>query len=799
MSVGAPLLSGAALAAGPMADSDDVALAEIVVTANKREENLDKVGATVAVLDGSALRELRIDNGEDLARYTPGLAFTTTNQNAPIYTLRGVGFYDNTIAAYPDVSLYLDQVPLSLPKMAVLTVFDLDRVETLKGPQGTLFGNNATGGAVNFIAAKPTKQFAAGAEVGYGRFNSVDFSGFVSGPLTDTLSARAAVKVAHSDGWQYNLTRTATLGKKDNVAGRVLLDWQPTEDLRVELNLNGWHYGDDPQAWQLQRLTIGNPPGSVGIFGNIVPADYPVTLLTPLPEGNARIADWSIGSSGWTQGSYTPMTDDNFKQATLRADWTLANTVTLTSLTGYSVLDMLENTDSDGTYLVTFEQADQTGHVHSFTQEFRIANRASDALRWVLGANYEHTGTGQWQRAISWDGTTTPAIGGSLVVDDNYQLLRNYAAFGNLEYDLTKMFTVKGGVRQSRAGRDSNAAGFTEPGIPQPVGTPHDYTYVFNYLYNLLYPGQVNTIQPGQSYVLDDIVGTPLYHKAARYYGTLNENSTSWNVGVDFKPADDWLLYANVKKGYKSGSFPLLAAAIWTGLLPVKQESLLDYEVGLKTSLADGRVSLNGAVFYYDYQNKQLLTKFVDPVFGSLDKLQNVPKSSTKGAELELRARPFRPVTVSAAVTYIDARVDEYQGVIGQVATPVGAAPVLASFKGAQLPFSSRWHYALHTDYEFPLSSRLSGFVGVGLSGQTSSYSTLAVTPQQLEDYRIAGYALVDASAGVRTTDGRWRLSAWGKNLGDKYYITNRIENYDTLTRSTGRPREYGVSVGYNY
>ncbi|BAV66901.1 TonB-dependent receptor plug domain-containing protein [Sphingobium cloacae] len=144
------------------AQPDGSRIDEIIVTANKREQNLSKVGAAVAAFSGGDLAAARVTSVADLPNVTPGLAYTVTANATPVYTLRGVGFYEASLAAYPSVSLYMDQAPLPLPIMASLSLFDLERVEVLKGPQGTLFGNNATAGAINFIAAKPTDQFAAG-------------------------------------------------------------------------------------------------------------------------------------------------------------------------------------------------------------------------------------------------------------------------------------------------------------------------------------------------------------------------------------------------------------------------------------------------------------------------------------------------------------------------------------------------------------------------------------------------------------------------------------------------------------
>ncbi len=164
-------------------ESETNELTEITVTANKREQSLNTVDTSINAYTGAQLANLRVNDIADLASFVPGMTVAASTRGAPIYTLRGVGFYDDSVAGKPDVSVYIDQIPLGLSVMSELTAFDLERVEVLKGPQGTLFGNNATGGAINFVAAKPTSELSSGFVAGYGSYETTEFSGFVSGPL----------------------------------------------------------------------------------------------------------------------------------------------------------------------------------------------------------------------------------------------------------------------------------------------------------------------------------------------------------------------------------------------------------------------------------------------------------------------------------------------------------------------------------------------------------------------------------------------------------------------------------------
>lgn len=823
--------SGLAMSATAQAQTNSsVDANEIIVTANKREQSLSKVGASVSALSGEALQQQRVQNVADLALVTPGLTFAPSPNATPVYTIRGVGFFESTLAASPSVSLYLDQASLPLPSMTALTAFDLERVEVLKGPQGTLFGNNATGGAINFVAAKPTNNFEAGADIGYARFNTLDYSAFISGPITDTLKARLAIKGANGDEWQRSYTRVDggvsaanlalgvpagtnsrqdRLGKTDNIAGRLIVDWDPTSDIKFSLNLNAWRDQSDPVAPQNVAFTpqyaLGTPGGGGG-----VPLDLPMSTY-PTAPANARAADWSP--------QFRPFTDNRFKQATLRGDIGLGG-LTLTTITAYSDLKFLNGTDGDGTALVSLDLVRDRGHIKSFSQEVRLSNGGGSDLRWVIGANYENTKVNELS-AVFFPDTTSTAVNGIVTAEyitTNH--MRNYAGFANVEYDVTDTVTLKAGIRQTKAKRAYTALNHDAPDaglVSNPFGPTASDTDFFNGVYGFLgsvvYGQTIPTIAPGGSFILDTRVnadGTPVdpstYLVPGVVHDSLNEDSTSWSVGVDFKPVDGLLLYANVAKGYKAGSFPHLSGAIYDAYAPVKQESLMDYEVGFKAQLADRRISINGAAFYYDYKNKQLRAKFVDPIFGALDHLVNVPKSRVKGAELEIQARPVTGLTLSASGTYLDAKVRDYDGVVGESVDPASGlrSPVVDSFKGVRLPFAPKFQYNLRADYEFPISSALQGFLGAGLNGQTKSVATLVLpgtSPFGVRSdlFTVKGRDLVNLNAGIGAADNSWKVAVWGKNVFNKYYWTNAIQVFDNVVRYPGRPSEYGVTLSLRF
>jgi outer membrane receptor protein involved in Fe transport len=750
-------------------------LAEIVVTANKREQNLNDVGLAVAVLGGNEMKDQGISSLADIAQSVPGLSFTPTPTSTPVYTLRGIGFYETSLGAYPTVPVYIDEFPLSFPATTSHSAFDLERVEVLKGPQGTLFGQNATGGAINLIAAKPTREFQAGNQFTYGRFNEVDDEAFVSGSLSDTLTARVAVRYERADGWQISNTRPDdTNGKKNNLMGRMLLEYRPNDTLRLQLDINGWHDGGQTEAPQYVALIPQQtPPPNV--------ANAAFSPLTP------RAADWTPG---------LPFKDDRMGQVALRGDVNITDSITLTSLTSFVAYHQDQRDDADGLPAITLDLATEKGDIRSVAQELRLSNGGKDALRWVVGGNYEHSTVNQTVNDIFPDSSTAyifVPLGYPhfyIVDQSSDQKITNKAVFVNTEYDLSKPLTVNAGVRYTQSNRDGKLCS-SDPG-PQPgVGA---------FFYNILYGGALGPYA-GQCYVLND-TSTPINGvppgSPGPYAGSLDESNVSWRTGLNWKPTPGLLVYGNVAKGYKAGSFPTVSATTFTQFFPVKQESVLTYEAGFKSTLFNQALQLNGAVFYDDYKNKQLRSKLNAPPFGILDVLQNIPKSTVKGAELEVTARPLAGLTASLSFTYIDAKIDRFTGING--------AGVAANFAGERFPFTPKYEAALNSEYRFGLTSSLQGFVGGTVSYRSNTVAVVGgdIAPPYTKSevanpLLIDAYTLVDLRAGVATADDKLRVSLWGKNVFNSYYWSNVVTAFDTIARYPGMPVTYGVTVGYRY
>ncbi len=749
---------------------------DIVVTANKREENVNRVGLTITALSAETLSERRITSLDDIAAVVPGLSFAHSGSNTPILTLRGVGYNSPALGSYPAVSAYVDQVPLPFSVLALHAAYDLERIEVLKGPQGTLFGENSTGGAINFIAAKPSRSFQAGGDISYGRFNRVEGNAYVSGPIADGLRMRVAVTGADSDGWQISTSRpTDRNGALRYVAARALLDWEASDRVHLSFSLNGWIDRSEPQAGQFIALYAKVP-------GFLTPGE----VAAPFSRQNPRAADWSTGQ-------FTPRTNRKFWQPALRMDLDLTNAITLTSLTSYDHFTQTQTQDYDGLPL-NIDDFHENGYIHSFNQELRVQNSAASRLRWILGANYENSRTFDYQYELFSDNSLNNPFLLNLKAgaQQSRQRIRNYAVFGNAEYDLGPELTARGGVRYTVShndatlcaadGGDGSVAALFNA-IATPPFTPVGYTGPIESRCASLNARGAPNLSP-----------TTL---------SLSEHNVAWRVGLDYKPRPGLLVYANVSRGYKAGSFPTSSATLVAQFQPVTQESLMAFETGAKADLFGRLLHVDAAVFYYDYRNKQSLGKVLFLLYGAQPALVNVPKSRVYGLDADVSLRPFRGLTITGSLTYLASRIERY----------VGYDPFnnLTDFAASKVPFTPKWNYGADVEYRRPLRNNGTGFAGLSVQGASSQATTIGgdrltipsapgtrVLPGLLLPYRTNPYATVDLRIGYEAPNGVWKVMLYGKNILNKYYWNNVIDG-EPYIRFAGEPATYGISLGVKF
>ncbi|MGI9327626.1 MAG: TonB-dependent receptor [Pseudomonadales bacterium] len=816
---------------------------EVVVTAQKREQSINDVGMSIDVATGEKLGDLGITDTADLGRVVSGFNANSNYYGSYVYTIRGIGFQDTALASSNTVSVSVDEIPIPFAAMSSGAILDLERLEALKGPQGTLFGQNSTGGAINFIANKPTSEFEAGVDAQYGRFNELDFSGFVSGPISETLSYRIAARSITSDGHQKSYTRGQGLGpdpiwvvngrsyeidreagEKDFLNGRLSLQWDPNDRFSALLSVNAWKDESDSMRPQKFGTATLNPINTL----NPLVANYPNA-----PKNN-RDSDWGpcVNATGGTPANVTGNTDiegnpenlnnrilddcveaakdNDYWSVSLRMDWDVSENLTFTSLTNASEFDRFQGLEADGMIYQDYENL-QRGDIEVFFQELRLSGGLGETGSWVAGVNFEHTEsfdsflhTYGISSAIPTQVITATPLGPIDIYSE--QETDTWAVFGSVEYPIREDLFLTVGARYTDQQRDYR-------GCANDAGD-----------------GTWSTISDEIQIVLQLVGGHPViggaglgpggcattgvaptFHPEPNgYTDELDEDNFSWKVGLNYERDENSLYWFTVTQGYKSGSFPTVAAGSSRQLTPVVQEDLLAYELGTKLTLQEGRLQVNAAIYYYDYTDKQILGAVDDFVFGSLPALVNVPESNVKGAEFSIEWYPIDGLRIAPALTYVDS---EITGTFRNFDPFFGPNnPDQKNFSGQPFPNSPEWLGNLDVEYAWQLNNGMTMFVGANMNYQDETHGFFvdecketgvsctsdafaSEVPLGDTDLEVNSRTLVDVRAGVEF--GKWRVLAFGRNVGDEHYWDNASHVNDALLRFTGMPRTYGISVNY--
>lgn len=745
-------------AAATSDENGDGAIPDIVVTANKRSESINRVGLSITAVSGDALINAGVAGPNDLGKVVPGFYFTKSLYGTPVFTMRGVGFNSTALGMSPTVSVYVDQVPLGYPTMTPGATLDIERVEAIKGPQGVLFGNNSTGGAVNYIAASPTRDFHAGGTLTYGRFDRFEGEAYVSGPLSDTLRARLAVRTEQGGAWQVSQTRpNDRLGDSNKLFGRLLSDWTPTDRFDVRLSLSAWRDRSDSQARRFVALTPLIPGTIAGLPVNFfVPAG--LLAAVPPPAEGSRAADWDPDRSF--------RSNTRFLQASLRGSYRLSDSIKLTSISAYSDLRPNAAIDSDGTAFTSLVLL-QKGSIRSFFQELRADIDFSDKVSFLAGVNYEYARVKDSVPAIANDTANNLFLGQPGSVNDTrlQSEANTYSIFGKLDYKLTDTLKLTAAARYTADRRKADMCTYDVDGA---VATLQNI-----FLGTHLRMGDCVTATNGVPGVV---------------HGELNEDNVSWRAGLEWQVDPRTLIYATANRGLKAGGFPNVYAFDGAQLKPVVQEELNAYEVGAKLTFFDRRLQLNTALFHYDYKNKQIQGRVIVAALGPLETLVNVPKSKVDGAEVQIDAYPIAGLHLGVGASYSDTKIAS-----GAFAyTPFGN---FVDVSGQHFPGVPKWQVNADAAYERPVSQAIKAFGGGALVYTSDSNSAFGDLPV----LAVPGYSLVDARVGLAAIDDKWRATLFVRNLLDKTYFTSTLQTIDVLTRYYGQPRTYGVTLQFKF
>ncbi|NIB42285.1 TonB-dependent receptor [Pseudomaricurvus alkylphenolicus] len=786
--------------------AETIQLEEIVVTAQKRAQSINDVGITVNAFSGEQMKDMGVFSAEDVAQHTPGL---TVNEAAatgtPNYTIRGVGFQDYSTAASSTVGLYFDEVAIPYTVMSRGVLIDMERVEVLKGPQGDLYGRNTTAGQINFVSKKPTEEFEAGISVSHGRFDTLDFEGFVSGSLTDNVNARLAYKTTQSDeGWQKSITRDDELGEKDVSAIRALFDIELNDNASLLLNL---HAVRDKSE---NRANTAYDGRQAGLAENALPyrqlADYQLPTGANFGEtppwystGDSRSADWTNSYTSPITGKtfdLRPQRDNELTGASAKLEWELNEGMTLTAITGYDKFERQESNDWDGGAYNDSSNINTTD-LEVFSQEVRLTY-TSDELMWIAGVYYSHDEMDEEYHYFMSDsmfgqgsipyGIPPFALSPILELQTRYeQETQSAAVFGHVEWNLTQDLRLTLGARYTQEEREWSGCTY-DAGDGSLAG-------FLNFSFGSTLPaGHCGTIDddPNSPNYVFGLLGSPNVNDAFHpFTDSIDTNKWMGKIGLDYAVTEDLLVYGTFSTAFKSGGFNGANSNTTQQLIPYTEEELTAFELGLKSTLLDGTLQLNAAAFWYDYEDKQeqdLAVTFV----GNISGLTNVPESRINGAELELKWLPVEGLNINLGIAYLDTKVEKWEAV--DPAASAWPTVVTHDVSGIELAQAPEWQYNGQIKYEWPLGETLVMEVGTDFSFQGETSGGVAIE-DATDDFWV-----VNAQVAVGSTDGQWRAMLWSRNLTDEYYYPAAYQGGNgPYVRSAGTPNTYGVTFDYRF
>jgi len=774
-------------------------LEEVVVVAQRREQSINDVPIAVSALSGEKMKSLGIVNPKDLNTVVPGFTSSDGGYGTPVYTLRGVGFNDNSHFATPAVAVYLNEINMPYSIMSKGPNFDMARLEVLKGPQGTLFGRSSTGGAINFIANTPSEEFEAGFTTSYGRFETVDVEGYVSGPVSDSLRYRVSGRTIQSgEGWQHSVTDDSrTIGEKHLTGLRGIFDLDASEDLTFQLILNGWEDTSDAQAGQPTTFLPNNPfandgfiPGSTAALSSEKVRNYPFIPNTEDPQA----AEWCKGDPSCTDINGDPLdftVNDSLMQAALKSKWMLGDRMEANFLASITKYESDDSQFPTGAQPEKHSELQVTMDMTVIDLEARLSgNSESEDVHWLLGFHTTPKDSAEQLLMINYGESASvlfpvnlPLIGdlgisafGQYFPSPGETEYTSMAPYFNMDWQFSEEFKVTVGARYTEEEREYSGCSEAEAGNP--------IFLVFEAYARLRNP----LTTQGAPILEGGCLTVSPEGNIGRHEETLKEDSFSYRVVLDWAPNDDWLFYLSQSRGFKSGSFPINSASDTRQLAGVRQEQVDASEIGAKMDFLDGTFHVNTAAFYYAYIDKQLLSRYDDPVFGPLPALANAPKSAVQGVEMDFNIIPIDGLYLSGAIAYIETEIKEFIG--------FDVEGNQADFAGNEFNFSPNLTYSLLADYSIPIGDDYEVGIAMDYSYKGETNSSLDNDPR----FAHNDFAFTNARLRFGRADGNWTLTAWGKNITNEYAIDSVSPSVgDVKYRYALMPATYGLSFDYKY
>lgn len=740
------------------------ALEEIVVTARKREESLMETPISITAFSGEDLIDRNLVSIDQIGTQTPGLVFSSSanisgSSNAAAVFIRGIGQSDYTLAVEPGVGIYIDDVYLPHSIGNVANVVDVERIEVLRGPQGTLFGRNTVGGAIRVITRKPHDEYAGDIEFTAGSYDRIDVKGHVNIPLTDKLFVRFSGLSQDRDGFVDRPFLDGDSGDKDSVNLIGQARWLIADNFMADLTV-GFDRDDSEGAPQVAVHQDPNHPAGTQPtrFRNfIAPFVDPAVLqgmlqgFTPMaindPDGNCCISftDTDIP------------TDLEGYNVNLTLNWDINDALSAKSITSYRSLESQFGRDADNLPFNQQVELFLSVDYEVWSQELQLSGVSfGDRLDWTIGGYYfyEDGVEDDFVAFASFDINS----GGFFSTED-------FAAFAQGTFHITEQLSLTAGFRYTDEEKEAVLDGSRHQGL------------LTGFVTSLAARGsKANTsFGPGLPFALVPV-------------GTYTEKVTEWvpYLNLSYQWNEDLMMYASYSEGFKGGGIQ-----VRNGPLPFlpqfEPEFVTSYEIGVKWTSADGRLNVSAAGYTMRYEGVQLPGIVFQPELGNaVSVVENLGNADNAGFELELTVLPIPDFRLSAGLAYLDS---EYRSVAanrpGNALDPNSAITV-----EDKLPNTPEWQFNISASYD--IRSAYGMFIPRIDVGYTDEQYNDAVNSEVL---KRDSYTILNLSLGYESNDGNWSGSLFVQNALDEQVILAGFDGFNYADAAISRPIEWGVRI----
>lgn len=711
-------------------------LEEITVTSNRRRENPQKIGTSLSIVSGKELAARNVNDVFDLQYLTPSLQVTPQfGSGQPDFEIRGVGHQDYGSSNVSPVGVYIDEVSNPVTWATNGLMFDIDRVEVLRGPQGTLYGRNTTAGAINYVLHQPTDRFTAGMNVQVGSFSAQKYDGYVSGRVARGIRMRLSGMSQQGGAWQYS-DGGAHLGNVDRTALRLLTDTQLTDSLKAQLDLHGSLDNSDGAGLHLfsPLTTIASYTGA-----NIIqPQDYARDVTHwGTSSSFARLVGVSVNQKPYHHiqtGGATFRLDNDFGFATL------------SNLVSYNASSRQEYDNFDASAYAVADVAFKS-RANVFQDELRLVSREHQSYNWIAGLYYGNEYLADQYYSGFMDAFyTNQGVFYS-------QKVNTISAFGQATYHILPKLSLTGGLRVEHEARD-----------------------LLNYR-AFSYDSSGAITNPGNSIGKRSLIYT----------------LPSWKVELQYTPIKNDMVYVSVSRGINSGGFTTYnTSSASASSNPYQPEKLLAYEVGNKLDIPSAHLRFNLSVFYYDYHDQQVLSAEVNSQAGLIGAIVNAPRSHLAGGEFSIEWSPIPGLRLSQSGGWAVGQFDRFQAVYSDYRVGNTFYPLYQNKKGVSLP-SPKLTFNGSALYTWSMG-RYDASLGMNYSMRSTYYSLFGST-YNVAGYTLWGATASFGPHNGRWQISAFGNNIFNK----KYDVTRNFFLSGDNIALAGMPGIYGIRFGVKY